>query len=969
MDPARAREWQEAWARAGLATGRRVPGKQKFYALIAYPGTSGFLHVGHLRSFAYADALHRYHRMRGEEVLFPFGIHASGLPAVSWAQKVKDRDPTVLEQLDDHHVAPEERERLEDPEQAARFLGGTYRQVLRSIGVLVDETTYLTTVDPDYQAFIRWQFRALHDAGALVQGSYFASVCPVCGPVAVDPSETDLSAGGTAEVVHYTTVPFRLDDGRFLLTATLRPETVYGVTNLWVKPGGKLVVWHHGSDAYLVARPGAQRLVEQHGGRIGHEVATSELVSHSVIVPFREVRVPILSSDLVDEKVGTGVVMSVPAHAPADAAALAELDLETRSQLGPPPILLEIPADSTLSTSERALLTGDGTPAQRALQSVGVKSLADAESLAVATERLYRLEYVRGRMTIPQLSGVLVREARERVDRVLLEQGHSFELQEFSEPVICRNGHEVVIRRMPNQWFLHYADPSWKELAIAASRSLTCWPPDFGRELPGILEWFGDRPCARKGRWLGTPFPYDPEWIIEPIADSTFYMAYYLVRRFVSAGRLKMPQLTNAFFDYVFRGSGPGEPSVDRSLLDEVRAEFLYWYPLDLNMGGKEHKRVHFPAFLYTHAQLLPPELQPRGIYVNGWITGPSGGKLSKKEISKKGRGIPPIEGALERWGADALRLYYVISASPALDVEWDSDLVDDAARRLEDVERLVRENAGDSEGPPELDAWLLDATHRLLKEVRAAYDATDLRRAAELTYVSLPGILRRYFLRGGVASRATEKVRQAWIRLISPITPHLAEDLGQAGAGELVAVRPFPDPEEFPRSEIAETREAYIDRVEDDLRAVLRPIVERGGSVPEEAVFYVADPWKVPVEQWMREALDRGESPSIREVLDRSAGHPEVAAHRAEVAKYVQRVAPLLRSEPAPGPAVDEMGTLRAAEGYLARRCGFRSMSVVLESEAEAVDPLGRRERARPGRPAFYLFQHSTVTRSAAKA
>ena len=61
---------------------------------------------------------------------------------------------------------------------------------------------------------------------------------------------------------------------------------------------------------------------------------------------------------------------------------------------------------------------------------------------------------------------------------------------------------------------------------------------------------------------------------------------------------------------------------MDRPLLEEVRAEFLYWYPLDINMAGKEHKRVHFPVFLYTHARLLPPELQPRSIYVHGWVTG-----------------------------------------------------------------------------------------------------------------------------------------------------------------------------------------------------------------------------------------------------------------------------------------------------------------------------------------------------------
>jgi len=365
MDPARARVWQEAWAREGVATGRRVPGRRKFYAVVAYPGSSGFLHVGHLRQYAYADALMRYHRMRGEQVLLPFGLHASGLPAVAWAQKVKDRDRSTTGQLEAEHVPPETWTRLEEPETAARFLGDSYRRVLRSIGVLYDDTTFLTTIDDDYRSFIRWQFGALRTLGALVQGTHFASVCPVCGPVAIDAAETDLERGGDAETVRFVTIPFRLDDGRVLLAATLRPETVYGVTNLWLPTSASLVVWHFRETAYLVARPGAERLVEQHGGRIGHEVAVAELVGREAVNPLRNVRVPILTSPIVDAAIGTGVVMSVPAHAPADAAAIAEAAPADRERIGAPPVLLAVPEGVPLSASETELVQGPGTPAER----------------------------------------------------------------------------------------------------------------------------------------------------------------------------------------------------------------------------------------------------------------------------------------------------------------------------------------------------------------------------------------------------------------------------------------------------------------------------------------------------------------------------------------------------------------------------------------------------------------------------
>ncbi|MHB8352113.1 MAG: class I tRNA ligase family protein, partial [Thermoplasmata archaeon] len=333
MEPSRDLHWQERWRRARIATAHRDPTRTKFFAVVAYPGPSGFLHLGHLRGLTLADQLHRYHRMRGRQVFFPTGTHASGLPAVAFAQRIREKDPAVRSQLVENGVPEADWERLGDPEQAARFLGEQYLGVFRRLGLLIDESAYLTTIDDDYRRFIGWQFRTLHRLGALVQGPYFASVCPVCGPVSVDPSETDLARGGSAEIVRYTTVPFPLEDGRVLLAATLRPETVYGVTNLWIAPAEPLVVWHHGSDMYVVSRPGAERLLEQHGGRIGHPVSPDDLVGRTVGVPFTSSRVPILLSALVDPERGSGVVMSVPGHAPADFVALAALGEEGRARV------------------------------------------------------------------------------------------------------------------------------------------------------------------------------------------------------------------------------------------------------------------------------------------------------------------------------------------------------------------------------------------------------------------------------------------------------------------------------------------------------------------------------------------------------------------------------------------------------------------------------------------------------------
>jgi leucyl-tRNA synthetase len=958
MERTREAHWQEAWRNAGLATARRVPGREKFYAVVAYPGSSGFLHLGHLRGLAYADALHRFHRMRGRQVFFPTGTHASGLPAVTFAQKVALRDASTVAQLRLQGVPESEWPGLEDPATAARFLGQTYLQVFRSFGLLIDESAYVTTVDEDYQAFIRWQFGRLERAGMLVQGPYFASVCPVCGPVSVDPSETDLSQGGEAEWVQYTLVPYQLADGRILLTATLRPETVYGVTNLWVHPSEPLVVWHQGDHAFLVSRTGGELLVEQHGGRLGHEVPADHLIGQTVKVPLTGADVPVLASTLVDPTRGSGVVMSVPAHAPADWLALQELPPEIRGKARRPVELVRVDPEE-LSASERELMAGSGFPAERAARSSHASSLKDTEALDRATERLYRLEHTRGRMSIPPLDGMPVSEARPEVVRRLQEAGGGFVLHQFSEPVVCRNGHSVIIRRVPDQWFLHYGDAGWKQRTESLIQRLRVEPAEYALELPDILAWFQDRPCTRKGRWLGTPFPQNPEWLIEPIADSTFYPAYFIVRRFVADGRLAAASLTPALFDYVFLGEGPGEPTVDRAVLDEIRADFMYWYPLDLNIGGKEHKRVHFPVFLYTHALLLPPSLQPRGLFVYWWLTAFGGAKISKKDIGTKGGAVPAIRDALQEYGADALRLYESMASSPFQDIEWDREAAAQLTGRLAEVERLVREALAPGEGgSPELEAWLRDETRSLVIRITQAFERTDFRDLAQAVYVDLPARLRRYVARGGRPGAATAQVARIWIRLMSPLTPHLAEELGEGTFRGLVAEQRFPEAEELPEDPRARYAEAYLQRIEEDLRSVLKASEARGEH-PAEALFYVAAPWKQTLETWLREVGPAGAPDLPRRLFDRAKEHPELAAFAREVPEYVKRVQPQLRSDPPPPPAeFDEAGFLRAAAGFLNRRFGFSRVGVFREAEAQSHDPRNRRQRARPGRPAFYLVE-----------
>jgi leucyl-tRNA synthetase len=228
----------------------------------------------------------------------------------------------------------------------------------------------------------------------------------------------------------------------------------------------------------------------------------------------------------------------------------------------------------------------------------------------------------------------------------------------------------VVIKKVPDQWFIDYANAPLTERCKAHAKSMHILPQDYYVNVQGVLDWFRERACVRQGNWLGTRFPFDQKWIIEAISDSTLYPVYYIVSAYYNSGQLKLESLTEEFFDFVFLGKGDvkavaASTGANPELLERIREDVFYWYPLDINLGGKEHMTVHFPAFLMNHVAVLPEQLWPRGIFVNWYVTG----KLGK--ISKSKGGAEPIPDAAERFGVDALRLYYAHIAAPFADVEW----------------------------------------------------------------------------------------------------------------------------------------------------------------------------------------------------------------------------------------------------------------------------------------------------------
>ncbi|NLL94985.1 MAG: leucine--tRNA ligase [Thermoplasmatales archaeon] len=946
------RKWQKRWSDAGLCLSDRSDAP-KFMLIFAYPGVTGYLHVGHMRGYTYADAIGRYMRSLGMNVLFPVGTHATGNGAISLAKRIAERDPATVEYMLDNGCPPEKLEELGDPMAVVEFFNGVYRDdYWRRFGFLSDWRRFTCTLYPDYSKFMQWQFRKLMDAGLLIQKPYYAPACPSCGPVAVDPSETDISKGGNAETNEYTLLKFACGD-LFLVAATLRPETVYGQVCFWVNPDVEYAKIRKGGEVWVVSEPAVGKLVQQMDGieRIG-TVRGRDLIGKMCSAPMAGRDIPVFPAGFCDPDVGTGLVTSVPSDSPDDIVSLMALKADPGYAAG-----FGISEEMLESVVPISIIKMEGygeLPALDIVTSMGIKEPGDPK-LEEAKKTLYRDGFHAGVMkdVCGEYAGMRVSDAKDAMRDAMIASGDAEIFRDLSEEVVCRCGKPVHIKRIDDQWFINYADEALTARADANASTMKISPPEYANNVHGVLSWFRERACARLGNWLGTRFPFDERWIIEAISDSTLYPLYYTVSHHANEGRITPDQMTEAFFDHVFLGRGDRgavseETGVPAALLGEMAEDARYWYPLDLNIGGKEHMTVHFPAFMFNHAAIVPDRMLPRGIMVNWYITGKSG------KISKSKGGAQPIPGAAGKFGVDGMRLYYAHIASPFADVEWDEDAVMSYAQRLDRILAFVGELAGMSGPGKPIDGWLLSRMSTHNSAARAAMEGYDVRQLAMAAYFDAYSDLRWYVRRGGRDPGTIREAMRTWITMMMPITPHMAEEMWEAaGFDGLVSAALLPEPSGH--SPAAEYGESLVRDVISDISKISRMIGSGSGKVS----LFTYQSWKGDV---VRKALSMmgPEGVPIPDLTKECMADPEMRKMGKAVPDYVRAVATDLRRLPASvveaKVAADEYAILVEAAGFIGSELGCEVSVMPADDPAAREASGGKHVQAVPGRPAIVI-------------
>ncbi len=217
----------------------------------------------------------------------------------------------------------------------AQYYTDSGRSALKRLALSIDwrREFHTTDLEPTFNKFVLWQYNRLRQKGYVTRGTHPVVWCPR------DQSPTgdhDRLEGQGVQWEEFTLVMFKLEGTDFFLpAATFRPETIFGVTNLWLNPASdycEIVV--DGKRKWIVSAEAAEKLKDQlHSIEILRRFKGRELIGKSVLNPLKEkTSLPILPADFVDADNGTGVVYSVPAHAPMDYVALRDLKSDTEKQ-------------------------------------------------------------------------------------------------------------------------------------------------------------------------------------------------------------------------------------------------------------------------------------------------------------------------------------------------------------------------------------------------------------------------------------------------------------------------------------------------------------------------------------------------------------------------------------------------------------------------------------------------------------
>jgi leucyl-tRNA synthetase len=712
-------KWSERWANAALFQAEENSSKPKFYVLEMLPYPSGTLHIGHIRNYTIGDALARYKRMRGFNVLHPMGWDAFGLPAENAAIANK-RDPYEWTM---HNI--------ENMKRQHRRMGFSY-----------DWSRELATCDPTYYRWNQWFFLKMLERGLAYRKNALVNWCDECGTVLANeqvvdgccwrhestPVEQRAIEQWFLRITDYADELLasigELEEGwpeRVLLMQrnwigrsegaeidfglagstekirvfTTRVDTIFGATCVILAPEHPLVT----QLASVELKAQVKQMIDSRAAKGPGDIEKEGLFTGSYAInPFSGEKVPIWIGNFVLMGYGTGAIMAVPAHDQRDFEFCKQYGIAIRPVIRPVDGALAEPATMKEAWGDEGILENSGP-----------------------------------------YTGLPSDEAR----RVMTAKG---EAEGFGKGAVTFRIKDWGISRQR-----YWGTP------IPVIYCPTCgMVPVPESDLPVVLPL--KVPIGGKGR---SPLENVPEFVNVPCPKCG------------QAARRETDTM-DTFVDsswYFYRYCDP-----HNSTAPFDSKKIAYWFPIDQYIGGVEHAILHliysrFWTKMMRDLGLISNDEPTTRLFTQGMVI-KDGAKMSKS----KGNVVSADE-MIERFGADTGRVFELFATSPEREMDWTESGANGAYGFISRVYRFVTRNVGQGGSEPTAaDRKALRKLHQTLRQITDDFEGRWHFNTSIAALMGLMNVLTD--LEKDLSAPVITEILEKLTLMLEPFAPYLAEEL-----------------------------------------------------------------------------------------------------------------------------------------------------------------------------------------------
>ncbi len=736
-------KWQQRWQQQQTDIAQDDDDRPRYYCLVMFPYPSGQLHMGHVRNYCLGDAVARYKRMRGYNVLHPIGWDAFGLPAENAAIK--------------HHMPPAEWTR----QNIAHMKG----QLMR-LGFSYDWSREITTCEADYYRWEQWMFLQLLKRDMVYRAEAEVNWCEPCHTVLANEQVvegccwrcdtpvvrknlaqwfiriTDYAEELLTDLDQLDGWPERVRDMqrnwigrstgaqvRFPLVGrddaleiyTTRPDTLMGVTYMAVAAGHPL------AREQAQYKPELAAFLEECASISTKEADMAQMekkgmpLGLEVIHPITGQHIPVWVANFVLMGYGTGAVMSVPAHD--------ERDYDFARSYGLPIRQVIQPLDANHDLAQAAW-TGDGV-----LINSG------------------------------EFDGLDAQTAKKRITAWLQQHGAGEEKVNYRlrDWLVSRQrywGTPIPVIHCQACGVVPVAE---EDLPVVLPESLQ---PTGGASPLACCEAFINTTCPQ----CGQPAKREAD-TFDTFMESSWYMNRYTCNHY------------------------------DAAMLD---AEAMQrWAPVDQYIGGVEHAVLHLLYARFYHKLMRDAGLfdaksvgdEPFVRLMTQGMVLKNGAKMSKS----KGNTVDPQQ-IIDRYGADTARLFTLFAAPPEKDLEWNDEGVEGAWRFAGRVWRLTAraDEAVHGENNDEDCRRMRRLIHQAIGRVTHAFEHGFAFNVAIAALMELSNHLQGFAAEGEQGHAVLREGLDVLLRMLAPFVPHLAcECAERAGLHDMIILAPWPEVDE----------------------------------------------------------------------------------------------------------------------------------------------------------------------------